>query len=240
MKRVLTVSLFALILSKPAFSVSMSTTYDTVRFANTEVYVVEHTLKHYYFDSLCVWEITYPQFHGMADKTKEFELNDLFSKKLSFGDCNDVECDLEAMKRIQENAVFWNSIRVHCIKGNVISYVEKSGGCRREQPMCKETTQTHLYDYVNNEAYDENLYFKKDPKSVKKLNDIIIKKLGFTPKDVSKLQTDWKLDVDCDGVSIFYDCETIFDFNQYLIYLSFDDLWEVLHPQGPLVALRLK
>lgn len=207
---------------------------DTIRFENSELYVVETTIKHFYYDSLCTWEIVYPQVHGLKDKERQIDLNIMFSKLISIGDCHDLECEPEYAKRFPEHQLYWNTVRIKCIQNNAISYIIKKGGCMMDEPFCHEEYQHFFYDLTEDQILDETSYFKQDSVSKKKLNELIISKLDFVPDDISILQRTWKIDFDCKRLSIFYECDTINGFNQYLIYLSLQEVKLLVNPQGPL------
>ena len=69
-----------LLFSNLSFS-QMEITIDTVYFQNIDkkVMVVHTTNRQYYNDSVCVWEVSYPEIFNLGNRIRETSINLMFS-----------------------------------------------------------------------------------------------------------------------------------------------------------------
>lgn len=211
--------------------------YDTLYFKNNDkqVMVVHTTNRQYYNDSACVWEVSYPEIFNLSNRIRESSVNLMFSKEVSFGDCDDKVCDRSAMY-FPLLSRYWDKVVVTSIKNDLLSYYLFEGSCPTYTKVCFLKTRHYLYNLNTGQEIDPTSLFKTDVKTQHKLDSIVLDKLDFVPDDKEAVRFERQFYFDKDKLMVFYDNYTLGRKETYSFDLPYSSLKDLINPAGPLVA----
>jgi hypothetical protein len=214
----------------------MEIKYDTVYFTNNDkqVMVVHTTNRQYYNDSACVWEVTYPEIHNLENRIRETSINLMFSKEVSFGDCNDKVCDRSTMYFPMLNR-YWDQVIVTSIKNDLLSYYLHEGSCPTYTKVCFMKTRHHLYNLRTGSDIEPTSLFRSDAKTQHKLDSIILQKLDFVPEDMEAVRYERQYYFEKNKLMAYYDSYTIGKKETYSFELPYKEIQAFINPNGPLV-----
>lgn len=188
-----------------------------------EVTVIQTTIKQYYNDSSCVWEIAYPQIKGLTNSDIQLTLNKQFANYVSFGDCeDDKECQPgeQWFPKMQQ---YWNKVNLVGLRNGLLSYRVSEGG----QPMGYNKkygeVQYFTYDLDKGEYVELEHLFQFDSLQSTKFNHLLTIKLGFTPEEEA-FQTMRQYYFDGENLVVYFDRYTIGEDEEYHIPLSYVEL----------------
>jgi hypothetical protein len=218
----------------PTFSYSQTEiTMDTTFYQNMDkkVMVVQTTNRQYYNDSVCVWEVSYPEIFNLGNRIRETSINLMFSKEVSFGDCNDKVCDRATMYFPLLNR-YWDKVVVTSIKNDLLSYYLFEGSCPNYTKVCFLKTRHHLYDLKNGSEIEPSSLFKKDQITQHKLDSIILTKLDFVPEDMEAIRFERQFYFDKNKLMVFYDTYTIGKKETFIVELTYKEIQSLINPAG--------
>lgn len=209
--------------------------YDTLYFKNNDKDVmVVHTInRQYYNDSACVWEVSYPEIFNLGNRIRESSVNLMFSKEVSFGDCDDKVCDRTTMYFPLLNK-YWDKVVVTGIKNDLLSYYLFEGSCPTYTKVCFVKTRHHLYNLKSGSEIETATLFKTDVKTQQKLDSVILHKLDFVPEDMEAVRYERQFYFERDKLMVFYDTYTIGRKETYSFELSYKEIQGLINPSGPL------
>ncbi len=208
-------------------------TVDTLHFQNENKtgYVLHTTITHYYNDSSCIWEVSYPEIFGLNDESAEYSINKTFELSVAIGDCaEEDECTYFGAMIYPEYFKYWNRVKVMGIRNNVVSYFYQEGGCTYDEPYCYDNVTFNLYDLNTNSEVDERNIFRSDKKSQEGLHNAIIAKLGFTPQYEQAVDFARQVGFDSEGVIIYYSEFTLGERESYTLRFTLDEIEVFLRP----------
>lgn len=235
MKRYNIIFLTLLIFLPLALSAQMEMIRDTVYFENygKRIMVIQTTNRQYYNDSLCVWEVAYPEIYNMANRIRESSVNLMFSREVSFGDCDDKVCDRTTMYFPLLNR-YWDKVVATSIRNDLLSYYVLEGSCPAYTKVCFVQTRHHIYDLKFGSEIEPGTLFKKDAATIQKLDSLILHKLDFVPEDMEAVRYERQFYFDKNKLMVFFDNYTLGKKETYSLELSYADVKGLLSPSGPL------
>jgi hypothetical protein len=210
---------------------------DTTFYQNMDkkVMVVQTTNRQYYNDSACVWEVSYPEISNLGNRIRESSLNLMFSKEVSFGDCNDKVCDRATMYFPLLNR-YWDKVVVTSIKNNLLSYYLFEGSCPTYTKVCFVKTRHHVYDLTTGLEIEPNSLFKADAITQHKLDSIILHKLDFVPEDMEAVRFERQIYFEKNKLMVFYDNYTIGRKETFKLELTYKEIQSLINPTGAVAA----
>lgn len=209
--------------------------YDTLFFKNNgkEVMVIHTINRQYYNDSACVWEVSYPEIFNLGNRIRESSVNLMFSKEVSFGDCDDKVCDRTTMY-FPLLSRYWDKVVVTSIKNDLLSYYLFEGSCPTYTKVCFVKTRHCLYDLKTGSEIEPTSIFKKDAITQHKLDSIILNKLDFVPDDKEAVRFERQFYFEKNKLMVFYDAFTLGRKETYSFELTLDEINGLWNPAGPL------
>lgn len=219
-----------------AFS-QMQIIKDTTYYQNMgrKIMVVQTTNRQYYNDSACVWEVAYPEISNLENRIRESSINLMFSKEVSFGDCNDKVCDRTTMYFPMLNR-YWDNVVITEIKNDLLSYYLHEGSCPTYTKVCFLKTRHHLYNLKAGIELESSSFFRPGEKTQQKLDSIVLGKLDFTPEDMDALRYERQFYLEKGKLMAFYDTYTIGKKDTFSIELPHKDIQSLINPNGPLAV----
>jgi hypothetical protein len=210
---------------------------DTTYYQNMgrKVMVVQTTNRQYYNDSACVWEVAYPEIYNLESRIRESSINLMFSKEVSFGDCNDKVCDRSTMYFPMLNR-YWDNVAITEIKNDLLSYYLHEGSCPTYTKVCFLKTRHHLYNLKTGSEIEASTLFRTDERTQHKLDSIILEKLDFIPEDMEAIRFERQFYFKKNKLMVFYDTYTIGKKDTYSLELPYADIQNLINPNGPLTA----
>jgi hypothetical protein len=243
MKNPLFLKAVLLVMATPLFSFSQTEIrHDTLHFKNNDKDVmVVHTInRQYYNDSACVWEVSYPEIFNLGNKIRESSVNLMFSREVSFGDCNDKVCDRTTMY-FPLLSRYWDKVVVTSIKNDILSYYLYEGNCPTYTKVCFIKTRHYLYDLKMGSEIEPSALFKKDIKSQQKLDSLILHKLDFVPEDMDAVRYERQFYFEKDKLMVFYDSYALGRKDIYAMELTQEEVRDLINPNGAIAAFfRMK
>jgi hypothetical protein len=236
MKKALKKISFLVLLMTPLFSFSQTEIkHDTLYFKNNEKDVmVVHTInRQYYNDSACVWEVSYPEIFNLGNKAIESSMNLLFSKEVSFGDCNDKVCDRATMY-FPLLSRYWDKVVITSIKNDLLSFYLYEGNCPTYTKVCFIKTRHYLYNLKTGTEIEANSLFKTDAKTQHSLDSVILHKLDFVPEDMDAVRYERQFYFEKGKLMVFYDNYSLGRKDIYAFELSYEEIKKLMNPSGPL------
>lgn len=210
---------------------------DTTYFQNfdSKVMVVHTTNRQYYKDSACIWEIVYPELHNLGNPSIQSDINLMFSKEVSFGDCNDEVCDRTTMYFPQLTR-YWDQVVVTGIRNGLLSYYIYEGSCPTYAKVCFATTKHAMYNLSTGLDIAPQSLFRTDVRSQHILDSIILQKLDFVPEDMEAIRTERQFYFEKNKLMVFYDNYTISKKERHSYELTYKEISPIINPIGPLPA----
>jgi len=205
----------------------------TVTYQNNrnDIRIIQTTIRQYYNDSSCVWEISFPQVDGLKDWEVQRSLNIELSNQVSFGDCDiDKECD-ENYRWYPRMEFYWNKVEITCIHNDLLSFQIIEGGQPYGYDRKFSDIRCFFYDLKTGYDIDTRAFFKEDDESQQQLEQILISRLGFVPEE-EPLRTMRQYYFDCKQLIVLYDRYTIGEDQIYHIPLVYDDIKDLINPSG--------
>lgn len=211
---------------------------DTVNYYNLgkKIDVIQTTIKQYYNDSTCVWEISYPQVKGIDDPDIQASKNKEFAAYVSFGDCEmgDEECEQASEQWYPRMQYYYNKVEVVDIKNNLMSYKLSEGG----QPVGYKRkfgeVEYFIFDLKSGEQIEEGDLFSFSGSSKSGFDQLLILKLGFTP-DEEPFQTMRQYYFNEGDLVVYFDRYTIGEDQEYHIKLSYIELKAWMKKEGAIM-----
>jgi hypothetical protein len=201
-----------------------------------EVIVATTTIRQFYEDSTCIWEIKFPQLVTTSNPEGTEAINKVFERLVSFGDCDNGSClesDEEMFPRFGQ---YWNKVEVASLDAEWISYVVKEGGCPIGTKSCFGTTDYFLYSMKTHQAITPFQVFKTDRESLSNLEALIHEKLGFRPANDEVITNYMQIFMKDGNVALYYDNWTIADNVPYTIVFELQEIKSLLKKEHPLQA----
>lgn len=209
--------------------------HDTLIFKNNgkDVMVIHTINRQYYNDSACVWEVSYPEIFNLGNRIRESSVNLMFSKEVSFGDCDDESCDRSTMYFPLLNR-YWDKVVVTSIKNDLLSYYLFEGSCPTYTKVCFVKTRHHLYDLKMGSEIEPTSLFKQDAQTQQKLDSLILNKLDFVPEDKDAVRYERQFYFEKNKLMVFFDTYTLGKKDTYSIELTYKEVLSLINPTGPL------
>lgn len=224
----------SLLLPIAVFS-QMEIKHDTLYFKNNgaEVMVIHTVNRQYYNDSACVWEVSYPEIFNLGNRIRESSVNLMFSKEVSFGDCDDESCDRTTMYFPLLNR-YWDKVVITDIKNDLLSYYLFEGSCPTYTKVCFVKTRHKLYDLKMGAEIEPSSLFKMDAQTQHKLDSIILQKLDFVPEDKDAVRYERQFYFEKSKLMVFYDTYTLGRKETHAFELLLAEVRGLWNPSGPL------
>lgn len=203
---------------------------DTLFLTNkgSKVRVVNTIIRQFYNDSNCIWEIKYPQLSGLPNTDVERTLNVEFIENADLGNCNDKGCE-DNIVYFKQISRYWDVIEIVSLGNNLVCYKTKEGTCLNDTKQCMHNTHHYIVDLNTGYVVTDKIRFKNDAVSQQRLEDLLIKNLGFKPKDLNALTSLQQYYLKDGKLHFFYDVYTLTKGDkEYDVTLDYDTIEDLL------------
>jgi hypothetical protein len=199
-----------------------------------ELMIINHTLKHFYYENTCVWEINYPELIKLnGSLTLSNNINSDLNKRVAIGTCDGDDCVAVEEELFPYFQNFWDVIYGNYLEKNVLFLEKQKGGCVAGEPVCYLTKEFLAYDLISGESFDGGDILSSESNKRDKFISMIKAKLNLENINENALFSEPTFKYDQEELEITYAPNTIKGNNVYMVRLSKNELRTVASSEGP-------